>query len=67
MTIVREVNLDTNEVIDREMTDQELTQSEVDHAAQMAKEAEADAQATARAAILDRLGLTDAEAKLLLS
>ncbi len=57
----------TDEVIDREMTDAEFAKFETDKAAEAAKQAEIEAQATARAEILNRLGLTAEEAKLLLS
>jgi hypothetical protein len=66
MSIIREVNLDTNEVIDREMNKKELAQSETDHSAQIARETEAEAKATARAEILNRLGITANEAAILL-
>jgi hypothetical protein len=64
---IRIHNIETNEVIDREMTDAEFTQYEADQAAQAATQAEAEAKANARQSILDRLGLTAEEAKLLLS
>ena len=64
---IRIHNIETNEVIDREMTDEEFADYETDQAAQAAKQAEAEAKATARAAILDRLGITAEEAQLLLS
>jgi hypothetical protein len=60
-------NAETGEVIEREMTTQELAQREADQlvtAARLQAEAEA---ATAKAALLDRLGITAEEAKLLLS
>ena len=60
-------NAETGEVIEREMTTEELAQREADQLASAARlEAEADA-AAAKAALLDRLGITEAEAKLLLS
>jgi hypothetical protein len=64
--IVRIHNIETDEIIDREMNDDEFAQYEADKAAQLAKQAEADAKETAKAAILDRIGLTADEAKLLL-
>jgi hypothetical protein len=60
-------NAETGEVIEREMTTEELAQREADQlvtAARLQAEAEA---ATAKAALLDRLGITAEEAKLLLS
>ena len=56
----------TNEIIDREMNDDEFAQYELNQSEQSAKQAEAEAKATAKAAILDRLGLTVDEAKLIL-
>ena len=64
--MVRIHNTETNEVIDREMTDDEFAQYEANKAAEAAKQAEAEAKATARAAILNRLGLTADEAAILL-
>jgi hypothetical protein len=64
--IIRIHNVETDEVIDREMTDAEFAQYEESQTAQAAKQAEAETKATARAAILDRLGLTADEAAILL-
>lgn len=65
-----EVNCTTGEVLEIELTDEEVAQREADaaaHAAEQAKrEVEEAAKATARAAILDRLGLTADEAAILL-
>ncbi len=52
-------DIETNEIIEREMNDAEFAQYEIDKSNDQAKEAE-------RQAILDRLGLTADEAKLLL-
>ena len=60
-------NVETNEIIDREMNDAEFAQYQADQSANATAQAEAEAKATARAAILDRLGLTAEEAALLLS
>lgn len=65
--MVRIHNIETNEIIDREMNDDEFAQYEADIAAYAIEKAEAETKATARAAILDRLGLTAEEAALLLS
>ena len=63
---VRIHNIETNEVIDREMNDAEFAKYEEDRAAQ-AEATAAEAQKVAdRAAILARLGLTAEEAALLL-
>jgi len=60
-------NVETNEVIDREMNDAEFAQYEADQAAQATAQAEAEAKATAKAALLEQLGITEEQAKLLLS
>lgn len=60
-------NTATNEIIEREMNAEELAQLEADRAK---AEAEAQAKATAedaRAALLSKLGITEEEARLLLS
>ena len=64
---VRIHNIETDEVIDREMNDTEFAQYEADQAAQLTEEAEAEAKATAKAALLSRLGISESEARLLLS
>jgi len=65
--IIRIHNSETDEVIDREMTDQEFAEFEADQAVQAAEEAKAEAKATAKADLLAKLGITAEEAKLLLS
>jgi hypothetical protein len=64
--IIRIHNVETNEVIDREMNDQEFAAYEADQALQVEAQAEAEAKEASRQAILDRLGLNADEAKLLL-
>jgi hypothetical protein len=64
--MVRIHNIETNEVIDREMNDQEFAAFEADQAAQAAKQAEATAKAAQRQALLTRLGITEEEARILL-
>lgn len=64
--MVRIHDLSTDEVIDREMNDEEFAQYEADQAAQAALQAEADAKAAERQALLERLGITESEAQLLL-
>jgi hypothetical protein len=60
-------NLETGEVIEREFNAEELAQYEADQAVESARlEAEA-TKATQKAALLDRLGITEDEAKLLLA
>jgi hypothetical protein len=65
-----EVNCETGEVLEIELTDAEILQREAEaeaHAAEVAeREAEAADKAAAREAILDRLGLTADEAAILL-
>lgn len=65
--MIRIHNAETNEVIDREMTAAEFKQYEAEQASIAAKEAEAQAGATAKAALLEKLGITAEEAKLLLA
>jgi hypothetical protein len=64
--IVRIHDLATDEVIDREMTNAEFAKYEADQAAQAIAQAEADAKAITKAAILDRIGLTADELKTIL-
>jgi len=64
---IQEHNVETNEIIEREMNAEELAQWEANKAAAEA-EAQAAAQvAVAKAALLEKLGITEEEAKLLLS
>jgi hypothetical protein len=66
-SFIRIHNVETNEIIDREMNSEELAQYKIDKTNAAAKaQAEADA-AEAKAALLERLGITEAEAQLLLS
>jgi phosphopantetheinyl transferase (holo-ACP synthase) len=60
-------NAETNEIIEREYTDEEMAQYELDVAKEEAKRSEALAKAAAKEALLDRLGITAEEAALLLS
>ena len=67
MATIKIHNATTGEVIERDMTADELAQFEADKAASEAK-AQADADKAAdKAALLDRLGITADEARLLLS
>lgn len=60
-------NIATNEIIEREMNAEELAEWEIDKAQSEAKaQAEAEA-AQAKVELLNRLGITAEEAKLLLS
>lgn len=64
--IIKIHNVATGEVIEREATPAELAQSAKDQAAAEAKAVEAEIEQAARQALLDRLGITADEAKLLL-
>lgn len=64
--MVREHNVETDEVIDREMTDAEFEAYEEARAIAEATKVEAEAKESAKAALLERLGITEDEAKLLL-
>jgi hypothetical protein len=63
---ITEFNAATGETVEREPNKEELKQIETDAAAQLVKDAEDAARATARAALLERLGITELEAVLLL-
>jgi len=63
---IRIHNIETDEVIDREMNDAEFAQYQADKEAQATLKAEAQAKETAKAAILDRIGLTADELKTIL-
>lgn len=65
--MIRIHNIETDEVIDREMNDEELERWEIEqaqNAARVAAESEKNAQ---REALLGRLGISEEEARLLLS
>jgi len=64
--MVRIHDTETDEIIDREMTNAEFAQYKADQAAQATAQAEAQAKAIAKAAILDRLGLTADELQTIL-
>ena len=67
MSIIKIVNVETGEVTERAMTTEEISAKK---AADLAAEAEAQAAAeaaAAKAALLAKLGITEEEAKLLLS
>jgi hypothetical protein len=64
------IDVETGEVIERELNKAEKDQEKIDNAASVAaiaaKQAETEAKESARAAILDRLGLTADELKSIL-
>ena len=65
--MVRIHDLATNEIVDREMNDDEFAQHQADQAANAIVKAEAEAKETAKADLLAKLGITAEEAALLLS
>ena len=65
--MVRIHDLETDEIIDREMNDAEFEAYEAQQAAQAAQAAAEAAKAAEREALLARLGITAEQAKLLLS
>lgn len=66
MTLIKIHNIETGEVFEREMTEEELAQQAKDISEAQKTRAEAQAKAEAKAALLERLGITEEEAKLLL-
>ena len=64
---ITEHNVTTGEVVERDMTKDELAQHKIDEAACVAKIAKIEADAVAKVALLERLGITADEAALLLS
>ena len=69
--MIRIHNTETDEVIDREMTEAEFDAYTLNvenyNKAKAERKAEAEAKATAKAALLTQLGITAEQAKLLLS
>jgi hypothetical protein len=65
--IIKIYDCETNETIEREMNDSEFAQYQADQAAFIAQKAEAETKAQAKAELLERLGITADEAKLLLA
>lgn len=64
--MIRIHNVETDEIIDREMTAAEFAQYESDQVAEAARKAEAATKAAQRQALLTRLGITEEEARILL-
>ena len=64
---VKIVNCETGEEIVRDANAEEIAQMELDATNAIAKQAEAEAKAQAKAALLTQLGITEEQAKLLLS
>lgn len=67
MTTVTIHNVESGEIIERDMTPAELKQYEADQVALAKESAARIAAASAKKALLEKLGLTEEEAKLLLS
>jgi hypothetical protein len=63
---VKEYNCATGEEIVRDATADEIAQSKLDAVSATARKAEAEAKATAKQAILDRIGLTVDELQTIL-
>ena len=63
---IKEYNCETGEEIVRDATAEEIAQMAIDATANQARKAEAEAKEAKRQTILDRLGLTADEAKLIL-
>ena len=61
------VNCETGETVERELNKAEKDQQKIDEAAIIEAQAEIQAKATAKAALLSKLGITAEEAVLLLS
>lgn len=64
--MVRIHNVETGEIVDREMNDVEFAQYQAEQADRQAKADEQAAKDQAKAALLERLGITADEAALLL-
>ena len=65
--MVIEHNSQTGEVIERKMTAEELAQFEADQTAEATRQTTEAQKAADKAALLSKLGITEDEAKLLLS
>ena len=60
------INVETGEAIERELNKSEKDQQKIDESAYTIKQDEIEAKAAQRQLILEKLGLTDNEARLLL-
>jgi hypothetical protein len=67
MAKITEINLGVNSIIEREATEEELAQFELNAADSLARQAELKAQQKAKNELLNKLGITAEEASLLLS
>jgi hypothetical protein len=64
--MIRIHDVENDEIIDRELNDAEFAQYELDQKNYQAEQAQIAAKVVAKAALLERLGITEDEAKLLL-
>lgn len=67
MTMIKIHNVETGEITEREATAEELAQREIDEIEAQAVAQDQATKAAAKAALLAKLGITEDEAKLLLS
>jgi hypothetical protein len=65
--MIRIHDLETNKIVDREMTTAEFNEYKKRQEIVAAEQAEAEAKAQAKTELLQRLGISEEEAKLLLS
>jgi len=65
--IIRIHNVETDEVLDREMTNEEFAAYEIQMAEELARQNDLNEKKAKKEALLERLGITEAEANLLLS
>lgn len=65
--LIRIHNVETDQIIDREMTDDEFAKYQIEQKLEAQRQAEAEAKAAEKAALLERLGITEDEARLLLA
>jgi hypothetical protein len=65
--MIIEANCTTGEIVEREMNAEELAQSAKDQQAEAARQAADLQKASHKAALLEKLGITESEAALLLS
>jgi len=63
---IKVVDLETGQEIVRDATAEEITQMELDAAESVKRKLEAKAKAAQKAALLNKLGITEEEARLLL-
>lgn len=65
MSLVVEHNVETGEIIERQQTADEVKQAKADSASIAAEAAQKAEKEAAKAALLEKLGITEDEAKLL--